>query len=60
MKMKFYEFFDPKGYVAPDGYMGWTGRRYDLFATEEEYDEWYDEHIRLKKPKWKTDNLSGE
>ena len=43
--MKYYEFFNQKGYIVPDGYMGWTGKRYQLFATEEEYDDWYTETI---------------
>ena len=28
-----------KGYVVPDGYMGWVGARYMLFATEQDYIE---------------------
>ena len=28
-----------KGYIVPFGYMGWTGERYELFATETEYIE---------------------
>lgn len=29
-----------KGYVVPDGYRGWIGTIYALFATELDYDEW--------------------
>lgn len=29
-----------KGYVVPDGYRGWTGTMYALFATEKDYYEW--------------------
>lgn len=29
-----------KGYVVPDGYRGWTGTIYALFATEKDYTEW--------------------
>ena len=28
-----------KGYVVPNGYMGWINGRYQLFATEAEYVE---------------------
>lgn len=28
---------NPKGYYVPAGYMGWTGKRYMLFPTVEEY-----------------------
>lgn len=29
-----------KGYVVPEGYKGWIGTIYALFATEEDYYEW--------------------
>lgn len=32
-----------KGYVTSEGYRGWVGDRYILFATEEEYREYTEE-----------------
>lgn len=32
-----------KGYLTKSGYMGWTGEKFILFSTEEEYIEWYRE-----------------
>lgn len=32
---------DMKGYVVPDGYMGYIDGNYQLFATETEYAECY-------------------
>ena len=29
-----------KGYLVPDGYMGWVDGRYMLFATETDYIEY--------------------
>ena len=36
-----------KGYTTAEGYMGYDPeeRKYRLFATEEEYREWYRENI---------------
>ena len=31
------------GYYIGSGYMGYVGNGYRLFATEEEYDDWFDE-----------------
>lgn len=28
-----------KGYYVPSGYMGWTGEKYELFASEADYKE---------------------
>ena len=33
-----------KGYTTYYGYYGWTGTKYELFATEQEYREWYREN----------------
>lgn len=32
-----------KGYKTNSGWMGWTGSKWQLFATEEEYHEWCSE-----------------
>ena len=29
-----------KGYIVSAGYMGWIGKKYILFATEKEYEEY--------------------
>lgn len=29
-----------KGYYVSSGYMGWTGDKYMLFASEQDYIEW--------------------
>lgn len=34
-----------KGYLVKSGYMGWTGTKYQLFDTEDEYVSWYREII---------------
>ena len=36
-----------KGYVVPDGYMGWNPeeKKYQLFETEGEYNDWYNTHF---------------
>lgn len=31
------------GYYIGSGYMGYVGNGYRLFATEEEYNDWFDE-----------------
>ena len=31
------------GYYIGSGYMGYVGHGYRLFATESEYDKWFDE-----------------
>lgn len=33
-----------KGYYVSEGYMGFTGKGYSLFATEGDYEEWRNEH----------------
>ena len=32
-----------KGYYVPDGYKGWVGNRYMLFASESDYYEWMED-----------------
>jgi hypothetical protein len=32
--------FEGNGYYTAQGYMGWTGRRYELFTSFEEYVEY--------------------
>ena len=32
-----------KGYIAAFGYMGWIGGRWQLFASEAEYEEAYED-----------------
>lgn len=34
-----------KGYNVPEGYMGWTGKKYQLFSCESDYREWIGERI---------------
>ena len=33
------------GYYTEYSYYGWTGKRYEPFATEQEYAEWYKENV---------------
>ena len=32
-----------KGYYVPSGYMGWTGKKYELFASEADYKEYMEQ-----------------
>lgn len=32
-----------KGYITSDGYMGYVGGKYQLFASESDYLEWMEE-----------------
>ena len=34
-----------KGYYTGYAYMGWTGKSYRAFSSEEEYREWYEENV---------------
>ena len=34
----------PKGYFIDDGFMGWVGDRYMLFATEQDYYDYIEEN----------------
>lgn len=40
-----------KGYNVPEGYMGWTGKKYQLFSCELDYREWIGERIDEDKNK---------
>ena len=40
-----------KGYPLPDGYMGYKPDegKYRLFATEQDYNEWFDDYYEEKE-----------